>query len=100
MNSFQIRRFSTSWELVAHACNPSYSGGRDHEDQGSKPALANSSRDLILKVPNTKKGLVAQAVDCLPSKCEALSTNSSTAKKKKKTIQHNPSWSSLAHCLL
>jgi hypothetical protein len=22
---------------VAHACNPSYSGGRDQEDQGSKP---------------------------------------------------------------
>jgi hypothetical protein len=24
--------------LVAHACNPSYSGGRDQEDPGSKPA--------------------------------------------------------------
>jgi hypothetical protein len=24
---------------VAHACNPSYSGGRDQEDRGSKPAL-------------------------------------------------------------
>jgi hypothetical protein len=24
--------------LMAHACNPSYSGGRDQEDQGSKPA--------------------------------------------------------------
>jgi hypothetical protein len=23
---------------VAHACNPSYSGGRDQEDQGLKPA--------------------------------------------------------------
>jgi hypothetical protein len=23
---------------VAHACNPSYSGGRDQEDHGSKPA--------------------------------------------------------------
>jgi hypothetical protein len=29
--------------LVAHACNPSYSGGRDQEDLGSKPAQANSS---------------------------------------------------------
>jgi hypothetical protein len=27
---------------VAHDCNPSYSGGRDQEDQGSKPTLANS----------------------------------------------------------
>jgi hypothetical protein len=25
--------------VVAHTCNPSYSGGRDQEDQGSKPAL-------------------------------------------------------------
>jgi hypothetical protein len=29
--------------LVAHAYNPSYSGGRDQEDGGSKPAQANSS---------------------------------------------------------
>jgi hypothetical protein len=28
---------------VAYACNPSYSGGRDQEDCGSKPAQANSS---------------------------------------------------------
>jgi hypothetical protein len=28
--------------LVAHACNPSYSGGRDQEDCSSKPAWANS----------------------------------------------------------
>jgi hypothetical protein len=30
---------------VAHACNPSYSGGSDQEDHGLKPAQANSSRD-------------------------------------------------------
>jgi hypothetical protein len=29
--------------LVAHACNPSYSGGRGQEDHSSKPAWANSS---------------------------------------------------------
>jgi hypothetical protein len=29
--------------VVDHACNPSYSGGRDQEDHGSKPAQANSS---------------------------------------------------------
>jgi hypothetical protein len=28
-----------SLEPVAHACNPSYSGGRNQEDQSSKPAL-------------------------------------------------------------
>jgi hypothetical protein len=44
--------------LVAHAYNPSYSGGRDQKDLGSKPAQANSLRDPILKKPLTKKGLV------------------------------------------
>jgi hypothetical protein len=32
-----------SMQPVAHACNPSYSGGRDQEDHGWKPAPANSS---------------------------------------------------------
>jgi hypothetical protein len=29
----------TLLNLSAHTCNPSYSGGRDQEDRGSKPAL-------------------------------------------------------------
>jgi hypothetical protein len=29
---------------------------------------------------------MAQVVECLPSKCKALSSNSSTAKKKKKQL--------------
>jgi hypothetical protein len=37
---------------VAHAYNPSYSGGRDQEDCGLKPVRANSSRDPILKKPS------------------------------------------------
>jgi hypothetical protein len=41
---------------VAHTGNPSYSGGRDQEDRGSKPAGANSSQDPILKITSTKKG--------------------------------------------
>jgi hypothetical protein len=44
--------------LVPHACNPCYSGSRDQEDHGLKPAQANSLGDLILKIPNTKTGLV------------------------------------------
>jgi hypothetical protein len=48
---------------VAHAYNPSYSGGRDQENHSSKPAQANSSQDPILKIPNTKMaGGVAQSV--------------------------------------
>jgi hypothetical protein len=43
-------------EPVAHACNPSYSGGRDQEECSSKAAWANSSRDPILKETLHKKG--------------------------------------------
>jgi hypothetical protein len=41
---------------VAHSYNPSYSGGRDQEDWGSKSAQANSSQDPISKNPSLKKG--------------------------------------------
>jgi hypothetical protein len=44
--------------LMAYACNPSYSGGRDQEDYGLKPAWANSLQDPISKKLITKKGLV------------------------------------------
>jgi hypothetical protein len=47
---------------VAHARNPSYSGGRDEEDLSSRPAWANSSQDPILnKILHEKRaGGVAQ----------------------------------------
>jgi hypothetical protein len=41
---------------VAHACNPSYLGGRDQEDHSLKPAWANSSQDPVSKIPTSKKG--------------------------------------------
>jgi hypothetical protein len=43
-------------KVSAHACNPSYSAGRDQEAHDSKPAWANSFRDPALKKPITKKG--------------------------------------------
>jgi hypothetical protein len=50
--------------LVAHACNPSYSGGKDQEDCSSKPAQVNSLRDSISKKPKNpaqkRAGRVAQ----------------------------------------
>jgi hypothetical protein len=47
--------------MVAHDCNPSYSGGRDQKDLDSKPAWVNSLRDPILNKPITKRaGRVAQ----------------------------------------
>jgi hypothetical protein len=64
--------------LVAHACNPSYSGGRDQEDHRLKPAWANSSQGPILKKPIKKRaGGVAQGVD-------PESQNYKQKKKKKK----------------
>jgi hypothetical protein len=49
---------------VAYAYNPSYSGGRDQEDYGSKAAWENSLPDPILKIPHHKKsaGGVAQGI--------------------------------------
>jgi hypothetical protein len=45
------------WVLIAYGCNPTYSGGRDQEDLGLKPAKADSLRNPILKIPNTKARL-------------------------------------------
>jgi hypothetical protein len=63
---------------MAHACNPSYSRGRDQEDCGSKPSWANSSQDPISKNHITKNWLVEWL------KVKVLSSSLSTAKKKKK----------------
>jgi hypothetical protein len=60
---------------VAHAYNPSYSGGKDQEDHGSKPAQENISRDLISKNPLQKVGLVEWL------KVKALCSSPSTTKK-------------------
>jgi hypothetical protein len=64
--------------VPVHACNPSYSGGRDQEGCSSKPAQGNSLR-LSLKTQNKKKkagGLVEWL--------KALSSNPSTTHTKKR----------------
>jgi hypothetical protein len=62
---------------VAHAYNPRYSGGRDQEDRGLKPAWANSLQAPILKIPIMKRaGRVAQG--------EGLEFRPQYHKKKKK----------------
>jgi hypothetical protein len=54
-NSRERKRLSPPQESyshqarVVHVCNPSYSGGRDQEDHGLKPAQVNSSWDLVTK---------------------------------------------------
>jgi hypothetical protein len=40
---------------VAHTYNPSYSGVRDQEDHGSKPAQGNSFETLSHKSPSQKR---------------------------------------------
>jgi hypothetical protein len=59
-----FKRGELSGAPVTHACIPSYSGGRDQEDCGLKPAQANSSCDPHLKKTLHKKraGGVAQGV--------------------------------------
>jgi hypothetical protein len=66
---------------VVHVYSPSYSGGRDQEDLSLRPVLA--------KMPNTRKGLaggMAQMVECLPSKREALGSDPNSTKKKKGSL--------------
>jgi hypothetical protein len=71
--------------VVAHNCNPSYLGGRDQEDHIWKPAQANSSRDLILEILNTKSiGRKAQVVERLPNK--------QTKKKPQGTKRNKKCW--------
>jgi hypothetical protein len=45
--------------LVAHACNPSYSGGRDQEEHSLKPGKY-LVRPYLKKKKITKKGLVEE----------------------------------------
>jgi hypothetical protein len=54
VNKIKLR--IVSWVLMAHAYNPSYSGGRDQEDRCSKIAWENSLLEPILKKVITKKG--------------------------------------------
>jgi hypothetical protein len=62
--------------LVAHTCNPSYSGGRDQEDHSLKPSQANNLWDAISKNSSQKIG-VAEWL-----KVKALSSSPSIAIKK------------------
>jgi hypothetical protein len=61
---------------VAHACNPSYSGGRDQKDCSLKPVGQTVHKTPSPKKPITKIGLVEWL------KGKALSSNPSTTKKK------------------
>jgi hypothetical protein len=64
--------------LVAHTCNPSYSGGRDQE------AIPEEKARHYLKNTQHKKRAGRVTVKSLPSKHEALSSNPSTTEKKER----------------
>jgi hypothetical protein len=58
-----LSKTGNSQALVAHICNPSYSGGRNEEDHSTKPAMTNSFQGPISKNPSQKRaGGVAQGV--------------------------------------
>jgi hypothetical protein len=76
-----LRSATYSWALVTHTCNPSYSGGRDQEDQGLKSA--NNSRDPISKKKTiTKKGWWSG------SRYSPWVQTPVCKKKKKENVQH------------
>jgi hypothetical protein len=80
---------NTSQVPGVHTCNPSYSGGRDQEDRGSKLAPNKQfMRPYLEKNPLQKRaGEVAQVIEHLLSKRRALSSTSSTDPQKIKTYQ-------------
>jgi hypothetical protein len=45
-------KIKSGHSIMVHSCNPSYSGGRDQEDWGLKPAWANSCETLSWKNPS------------------------------------------------
>jgi hypothetical protein len=63
--------------VVAHACNPAYSGGKELEDLGSRPAQAKSSQD-----PSQPMAGVVACVTVIPAMWRNIS--------RKITVQASP----------
>jgi hypothetical protein len=89
------RKYGGSQDAGGSCNNPSYSGGRDQEDHGLKPAWANSSRDPVSKKYKKRAGGVAQGI--IPEfKPQALSSSPCiTKKKKKKNLNSPPSFAAM-----
>jgi hypothetical protein len=71
---------------VTHAYNPSYSRGRDQFKASPGKYFTKLSRKYPIQ---KKKKVLVQVVERLPSKHEALSSNSGTAPPKKKKEEKN-----------
>jgi hypothetical protein len=88
-------RITCSRGLLSHAHNPSYPGGRNQEDSGSKPTWANSSGDPISKRPITKKGYrVTQVVKA------SATVKFYSATKKNETLSLAGKWKELENNIL
>jgi hypothetical protein len=72
--------------LVAHTCNPSYSGGSEQEDRDSKPVEQIVHKTLSQKTQHKTLG-ETQVLQCLSSKCEDLSSKPQYCQKKKPDIE-------------
>jgi hypothetical protein len=83
----QIYQYLVTFQKAIKSGTSGYSGGRDQEHLSLRLARANSSGTLSWKYPTPNNGCwVAQVIELLPSKCEALSSNPSTIKKKKRFL--------------
>jgi hypothetical protein len=82
-----VKVLLANWAPVAHACNSSYSGGKDQENHSSKSAQGNNLQDPISKILTQQRaGGVAQVVKHLPSKHETLSSNLTRVQKNFKIL--------------
>jgi hypothetical protein len=52
-----VKKNKNNWVLVAHTYNPSFSGGKDQKDHGSKSALSKQFTRSYLENIQQKKGL-------------------------------------------
>jgi hypothetical protein len=87
---------TTATCLMARACEPSYSVGRDQEHCSLRPAQAKKKKKKSSVIPNTEKGWqsgssgrAAQVAEQQPSKHEALSSSRSTTKNKSSENKHS-----------
>jgi hypothetical protein len=76
--------------ILAHTCNPSFSGDGGRRMMSLRPTQAEDSETLSQKQNKSgRTGDIAQVVGYMPSKCEALGSIPHTTKKKKKTERNS-----------
>jgi hypothetical protein len=61
--------------IVLHACGPSYSGGKDRRIKDEGWPLAKCTRPYLIITKSKKAGGMAQMIELLPHKCQAISSN-------------------------